>query len=209
MKTYLFIVVFFVFSCESRGSKTPDTKATAIDLAKLDTATLAGGCFWCVEASIEQIKGVVSVVSGYAGGRKKTANYGVVSSGRTKHAEAVQVYYDPAVIDFNTLLDIFFTSHDPTQVNRQGPDVGAQYRTAIFYHNETQKVVAEEKIKEIQPLYDKTIATELNPYTEFFIAEEYHQNYEVKHPNNPYILSVSKPKIDRVKKRFAHLLKEE
>ncbi len=124
----------FLFSCQSQGNKTEHNPFAYADAQQLDTATFAGGCFWCVEASFEQIKGVVSAVSGYAGGEKSTAHYKLVSSGRTNHAEAVQVFYDPSVIDYNTLLDIFFTAHDPTQVNRQEPDIGSQYRSAIFYH---------------------------------------------------------------------------
>ena len=208
MKSMIFFLGVLFLSCQSQGSKTPDNNEGAVDYQKLDTATFAGGCFWCVEASFEQIRGVISAVSGYAGGDKKKAKYNLVSSGQTRHAEAVQVYYDPNVIDYNTLLDIFFTAHDPTQVDRQGPDVGPQYRSAIFYHNEGQKQLAEAKFKELQPTLDKPIATELSPYDAFYDAEAYHQDYEKNNPYNPYIISVSKPKINKVKKRFKELLKE-
>ncbi len=208
---YLILPVLIVFfaRCESPAKDKSDDVILASYQGELDTATFAGGCFWCVEASFEQIKGVVSAVSGYAGGSKKDAKYQLVASGRTKHAETVQIYYDPSIIDYSTLLDIFFTAHDPTQLNRQGPDVGPQYRSAIFYHDDQQKKLAQEKIKQLSGSFDKPIVTELNPFTAFYEAEEYHQDYEEKHPFNPYILNVSKPKIDKVKERFSHLLKDE
>ncbi|MEQ9403250.1 MAG: peptide-methionine (S)-S-oxide reductase MsrA [Cyclobacteriaceae bacterium] len=205
MKSVLAIAAILLLSCQSQGEKPSDSNANQ----NLDTATFAGGCFWCVEAAFEQIKGVVSAVSGYAGGEKSTANYRLVSSGRTNHAEAVQVFYDPEVIDYNTLLDIFFTAHDPTQVDGQGPDIGRQYRSSIFYHNEEQKKLSEAKFEELQPTLGKPIATELVPYTAFYDAEEYHQDFEKKNPNQSYVVAVSKPKIDRVARKFKHLLKEE
>ncbi|XOV91346.1 MAG: peptide-methionine (S)-S-oxide reductase MsrA [Bacteroidota bacterium] len=208
MKYYLipFIVMLFI-SCESPAN-TGEDKLTTYK-GELDTATFAGGCFWCIEASFEQIKGVVEAVSGYEGGSKKDAHYEIVGMGRTKHAETVQIYYDPSVIDYSTLLDIFFTAHDPTQLNRQGPDVGPQYRSAIFYHNDEQKKLAQEKIKELSGSFDQPIVTEVTPHTEFYMAEDYHQDYEKHHPFNPYILNVSKPKINRVRAKFPQLLKDE
>jgi len=200
-----------VFGCQSQDKKTgapTDENKPLIDLQKLDTATFAGGCFWCVEASFEQIKGVFEAVSGYAGGNKNTANYQLVSSGRTKHAEAVQVYYDPSVIDYETLLEVFFTAHDPTQLNRQGWDVGTQYRSEIFYHNREQKRIAEAKIEEIGPRFKKQIVTVVSELKGFYIAEDYHQDYEKKHPNESYIQNVSKPKIDKVAKKFKNRLKK-
>ncbi|MEM0938200.1 MAG: peptide-methionine (S)-S-oxide reductase MsrA [Bacteroidota bacterium] len=203
-------VVFF--SCQSQGSKSEpieNLKASMeLDYQKLDTATLAGGCFWCVEASFEQIEGVIEAVSGYSGGKASTADYRMVSSGATKHAEAVQIYYDPSVIDYETILDIFFIAHDPTQLNRQGPDIGTQYRSEIFYHNEEQQKLANSKIKEQQPNFEKRIVTEISKLDVFYKAEEYHQNYEKKHPNNSYILNVSKPKINKVAKTFKDRLKK-
>ncbi len=208
MKNYLIpFVVLLLISCESPANGNKNELSTY--RGKLDTATFAGGCFWCVEASFEQIKGVVEAVSGYAGGTKKNARYDLVSSGKTTHAETVQVFFNPEEIDYETLLNIFFTAHDPTQLNRQGPDVGPQYRSAIFYHTEEQKALATEKIKELSGEYTSPIVTQLNAYTEFYEAEAYHQDYEENHPFNPYILNVSKPKIDRVKKKFASILKEE
>ncbi len=209
----LAITLLTVMSCQAESTKensvSKNESISNFDAQKLDTATFAGGCFWCVEASFEQIKGVVSAVSGYAGGSKANADYKLVSSGRTKHAEAVQVYFDPEIIDYKTLLDIFFVAHDAKQLNRQGPDVGPQYRSAIFYHNEQQKQLSESKITEIQPSYGGKIVTQINPFTEFFLAENYHQDYEKNHPFNPYIMNVSRPKIEKVKAEFSELLKDE
>ncbi len=216
MKRYILpIFALALLSCSSQGGTNSEgnteklTESEPLDYAELDTATFAGGCFWCVEASFEQIKGVTEAVSGYAGGKASTADYSMVSSGRTNHTETVQVYFDPTVIDYNTLLDIFFTSHDPTQLNRQGPDVGTQYRGAIFYHNQKQLNLAKAKIAELEVVYPKPIVTQLNQYEIFFPAEEYHQDYEEKHPYDRYIMNVSRPKIERVKEKFADLLKEE
>ncbi len=208
MRSILVITALFLFSCQSQGNRPEATVAKVVDYQNLSVATFAGGCFWCVEASFEQIKGVASAVSGYTGGKKSTADYKLVSSGRTKHFEAVQVFYDPDVIDYNTLLDIFFTTHDPTQTNGQGNDIGPQYRSAIFYHDEEQKKLAEAKIKELTPTFNKPIDTQLIVFDAFYDAEEYHQDYEVKNPNNPYIMAVSRPKINKVAKKFKAILKE-
>ncbi len=209
MKNILILVSLFLLSCQTQGTgkAEKEPRDEVINYQKLDTATFAGGCFWCIEASFEQIKGVAEAVSGYAGGRKETADYRMVSSGRTKHAEAVQVYFDPSVIDYETLLDIFFTAHDPTQLNRQGPDVGPQYRSAVFYHNEEQKRLTERKMEDLASSFSKRIVTEVNRLEAFYEAEEYHQDYEKKHPNNSYIVNVSKPKIEKVAKKFKDRLK--
>ena len=211
MKLLGFVATLLIFSCQTQGNKTPESDVpavkAAIDYQKLDTATFAGGCFWCVEASFEQIKGVAEAVSGYAGGDKSTADYRLVSSGNTKHAEAVQVFFDPNVISYETLLDIFFTAHDPTQLNRQGPDVGTHYRAEIFYHNAEQQELAEAKIKSVQNDFSRRVVTEISKLEGFYIAEDYHQDYERKHPNNSYIMNVSRPKIDKVAKKFKAILK--
>lgn len=209
MKILGFIAGFFLLSCQSQGSKTVASETVLIDYQKLDTATFAGGCFWCVEASFEQIKGVASAVSGYSGGEAKNADYKKVSSGMTNHAEAVQVYFDPSIISYETLLDIFFTAHDPTQLNRQGPDVGAQYRSEIFYHNNEQKKLSEAKMKELASSFSSPIVTKLTKLDAFYIAEAYHQDFEKRNPNQGYIVAVSRPKINKVKKKFADILKEE
>ena len=208
MKSILFLAGILLLSCQSQGNKTETASLVSIDYQKLDTATFAGGCFWCVEASFEQIKGVVSAVSGYIGGKKSTANYKAVSYGRTKHYEAVQVFYDPEVIDYNTLLEIFFTTHDPTQTNGQGNDIGEQYRSAIFYHTDEQREMAVAKIKELEPDYPKPFDTKIKAFTTFYDAEEYHQDYEKKNPYQPYVVAVSRPKIEAVAEKFKAILKE-
>ena len=208
MKSLLFIAGILLFSCQSQGNKPATTAVPVVDYQNLEIATFAGGCFWCVEASFEQIKGVASAVSGYSGGKKSTADYRLVSSGRTKHFEAVQVFYDPEVINYNTLLEIFFTTHDPTQTNGQGNDIGPQYRSAIFYHNDEQKKLAEAKIEELSPEFSRPIDTQLIVLDKFYDAEDYHQDYEVKNPNNPYIVAVSRPKIEKVARKFKAILKE-
>jgi len=211
----LILISLCFLSCSS-GKKTEAQESslsilTAVNESQLDTATFAGGCFWCVEASFDQIKGVVEAVSGYSGGQSKNPTYKQVASGRTNHAESVQVYYNPDIIDYETLLDIFFTAHDPTQLNRQGPDVGPQYRSAIFYHNSNQKKLAKNKIDDLENAgtYSGKIVTEIKPLEEFWLAEAYHQDYERKNPDTRYIRFVSRPKINKVKNRFGHLLKED
>lgn len=165
------------------------------------TIVLAGGCFWCVEGVFERLPGVTDVVSGYAGDTAETANYKVVSTGRTKHAEVVQITYDPAVISLGKILKVFFyIAHDPTQLNRQGPDVGPQYRSAVFYANNDQKAVAEAYIKQINDAkyYSKPIATTLEPLDAFYVAETYHQDFVQENPDHPYILFQAMPKVKKV-----------
>lgn len=172
-------------------------------------AYFASGCFWCVEAIFESVQGVGDVISGYSGGKKSMANYSAVSAGRTDHAEAVAVYYDSTKIDYPTLLKVFFGSHDPTTLNQQGPDRGTQYRSAIFYRNEKEKELAKNYIDE---LLDKNvfpkITTEVVSFEAFYPAEDYHQNYEEKNPNNSYVRSVSIPRLNKFKQKFPELLKE-
>jgi len=188
-----------------------DTYRKANDLGKYAEATFAGGCFWCTEASFERIQGVVDVVSGYSGGEKAFPTYKEVSYSKTDHAEAIQVFYDPERISYQKLLEIFFTAHDPTQLNRQGPDVGPQYRSAIFYQDDEQRQQARAYMDKLAAdgVYDKEIVTELTAYDTFWVAEEYHQNYYVNNPGSMYIQRVSKPKVKKVEKRFASILKEE
>ncbi len=180
------------------------------DYKKYEVATFAGGCFWCTEASFERIEGVKDVISGYSGGEKDYPTYKEVSYNRTKHAEAIQIYYDPEVITFDQLLEIFFVAHDPTTLNRQGPDRGPQYRSEIFYHNKTQKEKSEAYIKKLDAsgkLKDP-IVTKLSKYKEFWTAEGYHQDYYEHNPQSGYIQQVSRPKVKKVMKTFSHLLKE-
>lgn len=175
-----------------------------------EVATFAGGCFWCTEASFERIQGVVDVISGYSGGQKSYPTYEEVANKRTKHAEAIQIYYDPAVIDFQKLLEVFFVAHNPTQLNRQGPDVGPQYRSEIFYHGSEQENQAAAFIKKMDKSgkFDKPIVTALSPYKEFWVAEAYHQDYYEHNPGNPYIQRISRPKVEKVEKEFSDILKD-
>lgn len=169
------------------------------------TMVIAGGCFWCVEAVFEVIEGVDDVVSGYSGGTKETAKYDVVSSGRTGHAEAVLITYDPTKTSYAQLLKIFFSvAHDPTTLNRQGPDVGPQYRSAIFYNSEEQKRVAEAYIKQINDakVLNGPIVTQVVPLDKFYTAEGYHQDYARGNRSNPYIVHVSDPKVEKLKKLY-------
>jgi peptide-methionine (S)-S-oxide reductase len=186
-------------------------KKNSKDYSQYAVATFAGGCFWCTEAAFERIEGVVDVLSGYSGGDKPNPGYYEVASGGTKHAEAIQIYYDPNVVTFNTLLEVFFVAHDPTQLNRQGPDVGPQYRSEIFYHGDTQKAAVDAFIakKEKMGAFDKPIVTKVNAYKEFWVAEAYHQNYYEINPNQPYVVGVSRPKVEKVMKTFKDILKAE
>ena len=193
------------------GTLTIEEYLEGKDYSAYAIATFAGGCFWCTEASFERIQGVKYVISGYAGGEKKRPTYEEVCSGTTGHTEAIQIYYDPEVVSFEKLLDVFFVAHDPTQLNRQGPDRGTQYRSAIFYHDEEQKKAVDAFIKaqEASGKFGKPIVTEVSPYGTYWVAEEYHQDYYESHPNNPFIANVSRPKVEKVKKVFADILKPE
>ncbi|MEN9524086.1 MAG: peptide-methionine (S)-S-oxide reductase MsrA [Candidatus Parcubacteria bacterium] len=179
------------------------------DQTKLQVAVFANGCFWCTEAVFNSLKGVHSVVSGYTGGTIKNPNYERVSDGNTGHAEAIKIEYDPAVISYDDLLAVFFNTHDPTTLNRQGNDVGTQYRSAIFYADDEQKSKAESLIKELNQnkAYDKAVVTEVQPLGEFYPAETYHQGYYRNHKDQPYCQLVIAPKLKKLEKRFAELLK--
>ena len=218
---FLFTILLFTECGQQQGSalKQPNSDhvpaiAEYIKGRNLDSyavATFAGGCFWCTEAAFERIKGVVDVISGYSGGDLPNPSYRRVASGSTKHAEAVQIYFDPEIVSFETLLEVFYVSHDGTQVNRQGPDIGPQYRSEIFYHSQEQRQAAEQYIRTLNDSgkFGRTIATLLNPYKEFWVAESYHQDYYPQHQDNPYIARVSKPKVEKVEKTFEAILKEE
>jgi peptide-methionine (S)-S-oxide reductase len=171
---------------------------------KVQQAVVAGGCFWCTEAVFEQVPGVQDVVSGYSGGTRETANYEAVCSGNTAHAEAIEITYDASRVSFGRLLQVFFNSHDPTTLNRQGPDAGRQYRSAIFYRNDDERRVAEGYIRQLSEakVFCKPIVTTLEPLTEFFPAEKYHQNYARLNPLQPYIQRYATPKAAKMKKLF-------
>lgn len=181
-----------------------------VDLEGKTSSVFASGCFWCVEAVFESVEGVEEAVSGYAGGKASTANYQMVSSGRTNHAEAVEVFYDPEVVSYETLLEVFFGSQDPTTLNQQGPDRGTQYRSTIFYKNDIEKKAAEDYIAKLttEQVFDAPITTTLEPLVEFFNAEDYHQNYEARNPNQSYVKNVSIPRLNKFKAKFPHLLKK-
>ncbi len=174
-----------------------------------ETATLAGGCFWCLEAVYDQLKGVSSVESGYAGGSIQNPSYEQVCTGRTGHAEVVQITYDPQVVSFKDLLDVFFTIHDPTTLNRQGNDTGTQYRSAIFYSTPDQKAIAEQTITDLdkQHLWNNPIVTQVAPLTVFYPAEDYHQEYFANHGNQPYCRVVIEPKVAKFRKHYFEQLK--
>jgi peptide-methionine (S)-S-oxide reductase len=184
----------------SAGDSTPATS---------DAATLGGGCFWCLEAVFEQLDGVSKVESGYMGGATPHPTYRDVCEGGTGHAEVVQVTFDPALVSFGDILDVFFAIHDPTTLNRQGNDVGTQYRSAIFYHSPEQKRIAEEKVAQLTAakLFDAPIVTDLTPLSHFYKAEDYHQGYFRAHAAQPYCQYVVSPKVAKFRKRFTGRLK--
>lgn len=163
-----------------------------------ELATFAGGCFWCIEAVFETTDGVKSVTSGYAGGTTENPTYQEVCTGRTGHAEVAQIEFDPVKVSYEQLLETFWHAHDPTTLNRQGADVGTQYRSAIFYHNDAQKLAAEKSKKAAAPLFDRPIVTEIVPLTKFYKAENYHQDYFRNHQNAPYCTVVIRPKLQKV-----------
>jgi len=175
-----------------------------------EVATLAGGCFWCLEAVYTDLRGVESVVSGYAGGTVANPSYEQVCRGNTGHAEVVQITFDPTVVSFRELLEVLFTIHDPTTLNRQGNDIGTQYRSAIFFHSEDQKKIAEEVIKDLteKKIWGNSIVTQLVPLTEFYPAEEYHQRYFERNPDQGYCQVIISPKVSKFRKTFLDKLKK-
>lgn len=188
-------------SREETKAAEPDKKS---DSDQLEEATFGSGCFWCTEAVFQQLKGVKTIVSGYSGGRTKNPTYEQVCTGTTGHAEVIQITYDPKIVTFDELLEVFWKTHDPTTLNRQGPDHGTQYRSVIFYHNEKQKELAEGYKKELDAskVFKKPIVTQIVAFKEFFPGEDYHQNYFRSHPENPYCSSVIQGKVDKFKKVF-------
>ena len=196
MRKYFIILILFLFS-------------THIMAKDLETITLGGGCFWCTEAIYKELKGVVDVKPGYSGGSVKNPSYQEVCTGRTGHAEVVQITYDPEVVSFSQILEVFFMTHDPTTLNRQGNDVGTQYRSAIFYHSEKQKETAEKVIElfKKEKVYDRPIVTEITAFTAFYPAEDYHFDYFERNPNQPYCQYVIVPKVEKFKKIFKDQLK--
>tara|TARA_B110000503_G_scaffold26190_1_gene41272 strand:- start:4401 stop:5051 length:651 start_codon:yes stop_codon:yes gene_type:complete len=216
MKTILTLLISLNLSLVSCQTKKPNAKQDAIINAKaievplqdgLAKAYFASGCFWCVEAVYESVNGVTEVINGYAGGHSENPTYQLSNTGRTGHAEAVEVLYDPTVVSFSTLLEVYFGSQDITQVNGQGPDNGSQYRSIIFYQNQDQKDEVIHKIKQLTKELNINIAAEVYPFLKFWQGEDYHQNYERLHPNNSYIRNVSIPRLRKFQQKFKHLLK--
>jgi peptide-methionine (S)-S-oxide reductase len=215
MKTILLsLSLVFLFSCKNNAQDNTKQQAV-IDAQPMEVpmqngkakAYFASGCFWCVEAIYEHVKGVDEVINGYAGGHTKNPTYESSNTGDTGHAEAVEVIYDPKVISFATLVDVYFGSQNVTQVNGQGPDTGSQYRSIIFYQTDEQKKIITEKKEILGKKLNEKIAAEVYPFQKFWVAEDYHQDYERLHPNQSYIRNVSVPRLNRFKEKFPELIK--
>jgi peptide-methionine (S)-S-oxide reductase len=206
------LILLLFIACDSQvvKSQQPDKQSQKTNMSQTDTITLGAGCFWCVEAVLQQVNGVVSVKSGYSGGSIKNPTYKEICSGLTGHAEVCQVVYQPDVISLPELLKIFWYTHDPTQLNRQGNDIGTQYRSAIFYHNDSQKQIAETLKAELDKsgAWDKPIVTEISAFTIFYTAEDYHQNYYNENSDQPYCSYVIKPKLEKFDKVFSEYKKK-
>lgn len=217
MKSILFIfsmAMTTIFACAQAPSNKEknmrDLPKTTVDVPEgFDIATLGGGCFWCTEAIYQDLKGVQSVKSGYSGGHVDNPAYRQVTSGTTGHAEVIQVLFDPSKISFGEILEIFWSTHDPTTLNRQGADVGPQYRSAVFFHSESQKEEADFFRKKLDEsgAFSRPIVTEITPFSNFYVAEDYHQNYFNDNGMQPYCQFVIKPKLEKFKKAFAEKLK--
>ncbi|WP_397361974.1 peptide-methionine (S)-S-oxide reductase MsrA [Olleya sp. R77988] len=214
-KLFPIIALSLLFSCNNLAQTNP--KQEAIKTAEPITVALedgkakayfASGCFWCVEAIYESVKGVDEVINGYSGGHTENPTYEKSNTGKTGHAEAVEVIYDPEIVSFKTLVDVYFASQNPTQVNGQGPDHGSQYRSIIFYQNDNQKTIIDTKIKTLAKKLNTTIAAEVYPFQKFWKGEDYHQDYEKLHPNHPYIKNVSIPRLKKFKAKMPSILKE-
>jgi peptide-methionine (S)-S-oxide reductase len=210
------ILLLGITSCaqsqnKKQASPKKSTASAAVSKEGLAVATFAGGCFWCTEESAEKLKGVHEVVSGYTGGTVKNPTYEQVTTGMTGHAEAVQIHYDPKVISYQTLLEAFFAAHDPTTLNRQGPDVGTQYRSAIFYKTPEEKAQIDAYIAKLNSAraFQAPIVTQVEPLKEFYVAEDYHQDFYKTNPDNPYMRAVSKPKLEKFKQKMEGKLKEQ
>ncbi|TAH19017.1 MAG: peptide-methionine (S)-S-oxide reductase [Cytophagales bacterium] len=214
-------IICFCFVCllacvqegntQSKSKKTKNQESnTQTNLENMEQATFGAGCFWCVEAVFQRINGVEKIVSGYAGGKNKNPTYKEVCTGETGHAEVCQITYDPSKVTYDELLEVFWKTHDPTTLNRQGNDEGTQYRSVVFYHNDAQKQLAEKYKKELNEVkaYDKPIVTEISLLPEFYVAEDYHQNYYNENPNQGYCAFVIAPKVEKLRKVFKEKLKK-
>ena len=217
MKTIILsLFTMMLFSCKNTAQNSMSEKQAEVINAEpmqvamedgLSKAYFASGCFWCVEAIYESVKGVKEVHNGYAGGHSKNPTYEASNTGRTGHAEAVEVIYDANVVSFETLVDVYFASQNPTQVNGQGPDNGSQYRSILFYQNDAQKQIIDSKKAALAKELGATIAAEVYPFQKFWMGEDYHQDYEELHPENPYIQNVSIPRLNKFKRKMPSVLK--
>jgi peptide-methionine (S)-S-oxide reductase len=207
---FTFSVVLLLISCLGFSKKQEVSKAPYKPSKETKVAYFASGCFWCVEAIFESVTGVEEAVSGYAGGFTKNPTYQSIGTGKTGHAEAVAVYYNPEKVSFETLVTVFFGSHDPTTVNGQNPDYGTQYRSIAFYENDKEKAIIDAAISKLnKEVYNGKIATEVTKLAKFYEAEEYHQDFEKRNPNQSYVKAVSVPRLNKFKKKFPSLLKKE
>lgn len=219
----LTLSIALLFSCKNNAQQNTVTKSnkSKIEQGLMDAdpvevplenglarAYFASGCFWCVEAIYESVKGVKESISGYSGGHTLNPTYESSNTGKTGHAEAVEIIYDPNIVSFATLVDVYFGSQNPVQVNGQGPDIGSQYRSIIFYQNEEQKQIILEKKEALFKKLNKRIAAEVMPFLKFWVGEDYHQDYERLNPDSPYIQRISIPRLNRFKQKFPHLLKQ-
>lgn len=218
MKYILFLVALLVSSCQSvqpittqKETSMPTTLQSStpgpVSSVTTEIATLGAGCFWCVETIYQDLQGVLKVESGYSGGRVRNPTYNEVCAGTTGHAEVIQVTFDPAIISFREILEVFFTVHDPTTLNRQGNDIGTQYRSVIYCHSALQKTVAEEVKLASKEIWDNPIVTEIADFDIFYVAEKYHQNYYKDNPNQGYCSIVIAPKVKKFRQKWAHKLK--
>lgn len=216
-KLYFLLPLFFAFtSCTEASTDRYGNSLTSHTLMPEDTvglakATFASGCFWCTEAYFERLQGVEAVVSGYSGGKKANPTYREVSAGETEYAEAVQVYYDPEQISYQELVEVFFATHDPTTLNRQGPDYGKQYRSVVFYRTPEERRIVEDYVRKLNEAgtYRDDIVTKIQPFKKFWEAEDYHQDYYRINPTDPYVVSVARPKVLKFEANYRNMLKPE
>ncbi|MBA9072116.1 peptide-methionine (S)-S-oxide reductase [Flavobacterium gossypii] len=214
MKKMIGLLTLITISCQSKEKEqliSEVKEPVKMEVEKgLEVATFGGGCFWCTEAIFLELDGVKKVESGYIGGKTPNPTYEEVSTGTTGHAEATQITFDPSKISFGELLEIFFATHDPTTLNRQGADVGTQYRSEVFYHSDEQKKIAEDYIKllDSQNTFGKSVVTKVSPATKFYVAEDYHQNYYARNKEKSYCSYVITPKVEKVRKQYSEKLKK-
>ena len=207
--SFLLITGLFYSSCAQKNRNSQlDLDPISVNKEDIHKAYFASGCFWCVEAIYESLIGVIEVTSGYSGGDSNNPTYGLVNTKLTGHAETIEVVYDPSEISFSNLLDVYFGSQNIDQINGQGPDIGPQYRSIIFYQNNKQKTIIESKIKKIESEKNIKVAAEVYPFRKFWVAENYHQNFKKNNPNHPYIKNVSDPRLKNFKFKFEDLIKD-